>query len=166
MFDFEFAVDDTALKARLDAIARDVSGSHRPALERIADVLAKSISLQFGEDLKPLKESTVRSRRRRVERGEKLVAGLETPLRAFNDRIYKAATATEPGTTGSAFLLEDDAVTVGINKRGLKFAPYAVGLKGSNPLRLPTTLTDEARSEAIGIVGEDLDRRIVRWNNL
>lgn len=114
---------------------------------------------QRGGMNKPLSKKTVKRRRQHARKtGKRLVAGEDTPLRAFGDRLYKAATAGEGDAHGAIFEVTGSSVTVGIDPRQIIFARMATGLHPKAkargvPLRLPTVL-EEADKPEIRRIGQ------------
>lgn len=104
------------LSIRLD----DNASEMREAATLIAGRIDEAFT-NAGSLVPRLADATVRARAARVGRGETLVAGSETPLRAFGDSIRLAATATTPGVTGSAFQFDANGVTVGVDFGATKY---------------------------------------------
>lgn len=104
-----------AANVRLSAGLSDMN----PELDAAAQYLTDRIGENFqnSESLyAPLADSTIKRRESLVRRGASLVAGLRTPLRAFQDRIMKASTARTTGIAGSAYERTPNSVTVGVNE--------------------------------------------------
>ncbi len=122
-----------------------------PELRVAAEMLSARIARRFQDAsslLLALSARTVKARRAKVAKGASLVGGIDTPLRAFADSLYKAATATLPGVTGSAAKASPGEVAVGIDPAA---TPYMRAVLLGDPGR------NIPERDALDLPGSDTD---------